>query len=57
MKLKTYQIMTLVDFLEEFIEEKSKITINMDLDHGNLNRRRTVLVDYLEELFGEEEEK
>lgn len=50
--MEPYQVETLVEFIEDFIEAKVKDMNSTDVsDSLNLSRERRLLIDYIKEAF------
>jgi hypothetical protein len=53
MSLRIDQIISLVEYIEEFVSARIDVDRGIKYDHTTLNVCRTSLVDYIEELVGE----
>lgn len=48
--METYEVINLMDYLESYVEEKVRTVVNPHINHERLNKARTSLVDYLDNL-------
>lgn len=51
------EIIYFVGYLEDYIEAKVETILKPHSNHATLNKRRTAMIDYLEELIVEDEEE
>jgi hypothetical protein len=52
MSLRIDEIITLTEYLEDFVDAKLQ-SCGLRVNQAKVNRTRTALVDYIEELIGE----